>query len=107
MAQTETDSELPVQGAQCKDMEVRRAHQGPLRVAQGRGWAPEPQFGARALGPGWASLGMQPGVSGAGYQGWGSSGPLCPLSPHPASQGPNTGTFTASQKGLLGSQSGV
>lgn len=60
-------------------VEVWRAHLGSLRVAQGRGWAPEPHFGARALGPGWAGFGTQPGVSGAGCQGWGSSGPLSSL----------------------------
>lgn len=101
-AKTETDSELPVQAAQCRGWRSGEPTRVPSEWLRA-----EAPFGARALGPGWAGFGTQPGVSGAGYQGWGSSGPLCPLSPRPASQGPNTGTFTASQKGLLGSQSGV
>lgn len=102
-----TDRQRASGPGSCSGRRVWRAHQGSFGAAQGRRWAPAAQFGARALGSGWAGPGPQPGVSGAGCQGWGSSGPLCPLSPRPASQGPNTGTLTASQKGLWGSQSGV
>lgn len=98
MAQTETDSE-PVQGFQCRDGGPE-SPPGPPE-GSGRGWAPAPVWG-QGSGPWMGQLGNAAQSLAPAIRAGGPLGPSAPLSLTPASQGPNTGTFTASPEGPIG-----
>lgn len=90
MAQTETD-ELPVQEPSA-ETEVRRPHWGPLQSGSRAELGPRAPVWGQGSGPWMGQLGDATWVSWRRLSGLGVLWrPLCPLSPHPASQGQTQG----------------